>query len=314
MNASKAVFVRTSGLGNRLFPWARCLVFSQRNNIPMISPLWFSLRRGPFLKGGVDYKNFYRKILLFDNFQKSNRNLSISSSLFYKLRAEDIYYAGTVENDITYFQSKIEQNSALDWKVFVFKGDMNHFADLVGQREFILSELRSITKAKWLTFTDAFADFPIGMNIRVGKDFKDAKSKNDYYTKGAVRTPISWYKNTLLQIRHHVGDFSLPAYIATDGTENDLKELLDLPAVKLIKTKSAICDLLLMSKSKVFIGSGGSSFSAWVSYLGGMPTVTHPGQSLNWFKISAANPEQFIGEFDPASPCKHFLNTLSRVL
>lgn len=310
MIACKTKFVRTSGLGNRLFPWARCTVFAHKNKVPMISPEWPSYRRGPLLRGGVDYNNFVRKILLFGNFQNSKLHVNSLDSYILRLKGKEVYFNGEGINDVFYFEKMLSDKGTAKNGIFVFEGDSNHFSDLKGYKEVIKEELYSITKPKWLKFVGQFTDVPIGLNIRVGKDFKDAKKPEDYFTKGAIRTPIRWYKETLIQIRQQLGDLEAPAFIATDGTETDLEEILQLPNVKLIKTKSAICDLLLMAKSKIFIGSGGSSFSAWVSFLGAMPTITHPGQSLDWFKISEGNPGQYVGVFDPDKPNNLFFDEI----
>jgi hypothetical protein len=66
----------------------------------------------------------------------------------------------------------------------------------------------------------------------------------------------------------------------------------------------------LLARSQVLIGSGGSSFSAWASFLGEMPTVSHPGQSLLWFKARLRK-GQFVGELDPAAPPDHLMRQLA---
>src|SRR5882724_7298334 len=58
----EAVLPRT-GLGNRLFPWARCRVFSFTNEVPMLSPRWAQLKIGPLLRGESDprfYLNLFK--------------------------------------------------------------------------------------------------------------------------------------------------------------------------------------------------------------------------------------------------------------
>src|SRR6476620_11629916 len=47
-----------AGLGNRLFPWARCRVFSLKNNVPMLRPTWAQLRIGPLLRGESDLRHY----------------------------------------------------------------------------------------------------------------------------------------------------------------------------------------------------------------------------------------------------------------
>jgi hypothetical protein len=40
---------------------------------------------------------------------------------------------------------------------------------------------------------------------------------------------------------------------------------------------SSIADILALSRSRILIASG-STFSQWASYLGQIPTITHPGK------------------------------------
>jgi hypothetical protein len=48
----------------------------------------------------------------------------------------------------------------------------------------------------------------------------------------------------------------------------------------------------------VLIGSGGSSFSAWASFLSRAATISHTGQSLQWFKLDGSG-DQSVTELDP---------------
>jgi hypothetical protein len=79
-----------------------------------------------------------------------------------------------------------------------------------------------------------------------------------------------------------------------------------LENVRLHRPGCAASDLLVLSQTKVLLGSGGSSFSAWASFFGEIPTVTIPGQSLTWFKLQHKN-GSFVGEFDPGHPNSSFL-------
>jgi hypothetical protein len=92
---------------------------------------------------------------------------------------------------------------------------------------------------------------------------------------------------------------SIPAVVTSDGGPDELRPLLDLDNVRQVATGSAIGDLLVLSRAVLLLASG-SSFSAWASYLGRMPTLSHPGQTLDrLFRLKGAA-QQFIGEFDPA--------------
>ena len=46
------------GLGNLLFPFARAIIYSNKNNIPLINPTWPNIKVGPVLRNERD-KRFY---------------------------------------------------------------------------------------------------------------------------------------------------------------------------------------------------------------------------------------------------------------
>src|SRR3990167_7194403 len=48
------------GLGSRLFAWANSVVFSYKNNIPLLSPRWYQLKTiGPFLRKEEDKRMYF---------------------------------------------------------------------------------------------------------------------------------------------------------------------------------------------------------------------------------------------------------------
>jgi len=185
-----------------------------------------------------------------------------------------------------------------------FEGEKQMFLNLRGWNSFLLAELRRITRKRWLKVADAVPEVSIGINIRRGKDFRDAQSPQDFIYKGALRTPLNWFAESVMAIRSIVGD-DVPAVVVSDGTPQDLQEVLTLKNIVFHRPGCAISDLLALSRTRFLLGSGGSSFSAWAAFLGRIPVVTHPGQSLNWFKLAEPN-GPCVAEFDPRSPSKEF--------
>jgi hypothetical protein len=57
-------FRRGTGFGNRLFCWARCRVYSHEHSAQMISPIWVRPATGQFAHGGIDYKSYFKQIVL----------------------------------------------------------------------------------------------------------------------------------------------------------------------------------------------------------------------------------------------------------
>jgi hypothetical protein len=183
--------------------------------------------------------------------------------------------------------------------VITFEGEGEQFADLDGHETYLLTRLRAITRLKWLGVVDAPPEVPIGIHVR-RSDFRQATQATDFITQGAIRTPLSWFVDALRLVRKGLG-YKARAFVMTDGRPEELRDLFAEPEVEIVRPNSPLSDMLLLARSQVLIGSGGSSFSAWASFLGQMPTVSHPGQSLLWFKARLRK-GQFVGELDPAAP------------
>lgn len=301
MNYCCPVFVRSSGLGNRLFPWARCKIYSYRNAVPMLTPSWAHVRKASLTRGGIDYRNAARKILLWGNFRPARGEVGGWRRLSILLTAERV-----LEGDSTVTMAKGRSN-----KLIVFAGDGDHFADLQLEKPLIVQSLREITQSKWLRDVDRYQEVFIGINVRRGKDFLDAPKGKNFFAQGSVRTPLAFYVAALRRVRLVAGR-EVKALVVSDGNEADLQPLLRESSVELVRSRAAINDLLILARSRVLIGAGGSSFSAWASFLSGAPTVTNPGQSCKWFKLGMEG-DQYVGELDlEADPDPEFARCFAK--
>lgn len=200
-----------------------------------------------------------------------------------------------------------------DNSLIVFSGTRGYFQKLNGWDQFLKKEICAITRERWLAEVRKIPSVPIGIHIRRG-DFLEPKSYQDFFTRGALKTPVSWFIESLVSIRNIAG--FKEAYICSDGAENEFKDLLSFPGVHLLRTGSAIGDLLSLSKARLLLASGGSSFSAWASFFGQMPTLLHPGnqQTLNFFNLINRK-SCYIGEYDPTlSPSESLVWQLKNAL
>jgi hypothetical protein len=255
----------------------------------MLAPPWRQWRVGPLVRGGVDLAAYPRQILLVGLFDAGN------------------YVHGPMRAWVSATAGRVAEPTADGWRppkvrrsaIVSFAGYGNLFADLSESREAILRELRSDAQPRWLQVADAMGA-PIGINVRCGRDFRQAATPQEYYVSGALRTPLAWFVRTLQFVRQAAGS-EVPAVVVSDGTRSELAELLSLPGVRFARPGCAISDLLALAQARVLIGSGGSSFSAWSAFLSGAISVTHPGQSLQWFRIGTSN-GAFVGELDPDHP------------
>jgi hypothetical protein len=104
----------------------------------------------------------------------------------------------------------------------------------------------------------------ISVHIRLG-DFK-----------GSHATPIQWYVDTLRKLRAELGS-DWPVYIFSDGTDEELAPVMRLPKTARLTFGSSLADLFALTKAHLLIGSSGSTFSQWASFLGRMPVIWRQG-------------------------------------
>jgi hypothetical protein len=262
----------------------------------MIWPTWLRPSPTVLFKGGIDIHNYHRQFLLLDLFEPPRNSIRGLTKLALLARAERIPEPATFDDPPSAANGRDS--------IITFSGERGQFRDLYGMNGFLLSALQQMAKPKWRRLADLNAGALIGVNIRRGKDFHEAVDPSDFFVKGPLRTPLSWFRKCILHIRAVLG-FSAPVIVTSDGTASNLGAILALDNVELLRPGCAISDLLALARTKILIGSGGSSFSAWASYLGNMPTITIPGQSLTWFKLTHSN-STFVGEYDPCVPNPEF--------
>jgi len=137
-------FVRSSGLGNRLFPWARSMLFAERYNARPLPPRWVSLRRGPLLRGGslgggVPLAHVAGKLLLIGNFTPAT-----AAEQF--LRARILARARIVSEDAFDPSLLARRWAGSGATVVQFEQYGAMFADVKGQSELLLRRLREIVR------------------------------------------------------------------------------------------------------------------------------------------------------------------------
>ncbi len=270
----------------------------------MLAPRWVFPRLGPLLRGGIDLIAYHRQILLLGLFQPRPGELRGWDKALCLLRSQQISESA--------YATRSSNMGAMAGTIVTFSGPGNQLADLQGWEGLLLNELRAMTRPKWLALVDQRGAIPIGINVRLGNDFHQAQSTEDYYTKGAIKTPLKWFREALMSIRAACG-FSAPAVVVSDGSEEDLRPLLELENVSFARPGCAISDLLTLAQSKILIASGASSFSAWAAFLGQMPAISHPGQPLTWFGLRNHH-GYFVETFDPVAPDQQFLEQARTIL
>lgn len=263
MKIVSVAYSRYTGLGNKLFPWARAKIFAERHNCTMVQPIWFSPHGGAITRGGINYVHALRKIWLLGNFRRGENELSILKYIF--------KYRGMPKHNFVWLRDA-EMSDVDGHIIFATRGngvEGHDFSEFSGESEFLLQSLKQITSKSQLKYTEDFAEEEfIGMNIRCGNDFVSKESG----CRGFVKTSIAWFRFALREIRRRYGN--MPAIIVSDGGQRQLSDLLDEHNVRLLDSKTAIADLLVLTKAKVLLASGNSSFSEWASFLGQMDTFS----------------------------------------
>ena len=132
----------------------------------------------------------------------------------------------------------------------------------------------SITRRAWREKAELGPAPFIGIHVRRG-DFQRIGQGTDLSRSDNTITPLEWFIESLKLVRAQASR-TLPAIVTSDGAPEELRALLEIDNVRLVRTGAAIGDLLLLSRASVLLASG-SSFSAWASYLGQMPNFVTPG-------------------------------------
>ncbi|BDY13542.1 alpha-1,2-fucosyltransferase [Hydrogenimonas cancrithermarum] len=264
------------GLGNLLFPWARSVAFAKKHNLKRINSTWKTIKLGPILRGEFD-KRFYNDLF------------------------EEREIGGLKKFLLLHLAEKVDENHAIEAmkekslrpKVIVFKGLERSFHPILKDHSIIKKELLKIVMPHHKRAVESFEADGISVHIRMG-DF--AIAPNDAFLREGrwnYRLPLKWYINVIENLRKAIGS-DVPVNIFSDGTDEELKDILSLPGTKRCFYGSAIADLLALSKSPVLVASA-STFSMWASYLGRMPVIWYPG--LHRLKLYDKG-ESFEGTLD----------------
>ncbi len=251
------------GLGNMLFPWARAEVFCDRTGARMIAPQWTHLNKiGPLLRKETDLRYYTN---LFDNRGYIRGPARWSALLFRKLVKSD-----EAERLIAEGRADELDNALIDFKGYDnwFRDDLPHHRDLVRRR------LDAITSKAVKEQIAAFVGpLEIVVHIRRG-DMRVLDPGEEFEGRRVHAESEAYFVSVIEQVRSVVGD--RPLTIFTNARPGELERVPDLPDVHRVPGHhSALTDIWLMSRARVLITSSLSSFSAWASYLGGMPTIWH---------------------------------------
>lgn len=255
------------GLTHSLLAWARCHLWSIDHNVPMIAPSWLRVkgRVGPWLRREKD-KRQYQSLFRFPDYICGVRRLRLLA-LCPKVDAERL-----VGN---------ERHDDLDGSVIVFrnkegKNTETYFKYLLGREVSVLEGLTRMTRPRLIP--EIAKQRNLAVHVRMG-DFATAIPKSEILGgRTNSRLPLQWYVDMVRGLHAMLG--AVPTVLYSDGKDEELKPLLELPGVRRSSpSTTAITDLLAMAQAAALVSSG-SGYSLWGAYLGSVPRVCFPGQRI----------------------------------
>jgi hypothetical protein len=219
----------------------------------MLAPTWRTLRIGPYLRRERE-KRQYHRLLTTRGYVSGVRRQWVLRTF----RLVDEEDAGS---------------APLRRAVLRFSGIGPYFEPLRGRALEVRKELLRIARSPPVS---AGHHPYIGIHVRRGDFSIPASSQVLRDGAECFQIGVDWYVAALRALRSALGDH-VDARVFSDGAESELRALLTEPRVTLASNGTALDDLFALSRSATLIASG-STFSMWGSYLGGVPTVWHPGQ------------------------------------
>lgn len=225
-----------NGLANCLFVYARAICLANRIGASIITPTWFNLSIGPYLRHQAD-KRHYLGLFNGGSEIRGIRKLLLLSTC---TRVDEKDASKANDNDI-----------------IVVSGFEGFFRPILNESELVYNYVQNHVLPSLTEAVNKF-DFAncVAVHIRLG----------DYTIER--RIPLSWYVERIQQYKqnHPAARF----LVFSDGSKDELDEVLRLPSVERAFFGNAMADILAISKCNYLIGSD-STFSAWGAYLGQVP-------------------------------------------
>ena len=287
------VFARGTGLGNRLFQWSRARVYHYTTGAQFVSPFWLRLSLGHLIRRTVPLDQYLGRIALAGLFTADPHDLRPIIHPWLHLRCRVIR-----ESSGKTLLPASDQSDQL----FYVDGRDDSFTKLNPHQARLRADLLRIVAPNHRRRVAELSVPAIGLNIRLGKDFSPPPNPSDRYdwVGWLQQTPLLWFIETLELIRECCG-WTVPAIVVSDGSPSQLRPLLRLPSVTHLSPSNAIVDLMVLSRTKLLLGSGSSTFSAWAGFLGQQPAFTAPGHPFVSLDLQPLQ-GQMIAAFDPKQP------------
>ena len=244
------------GLGNMLFPWARAIVYQKKYGGEILAPCWIQVKPRRLLVGERDQRN-YRGFF-----------------------SSEKYITGFRREFTRLLKPSIDEDSIEKAKsggvVVTVSGMRNLFDDILHERDLIKKSFNDMLNINM--DDEVLPKEYIAVHVRLG-DFALTEDP----TKNNSRIPMAWYAKSIKLLQSQL---NLPVLLFSDGSSDELQDLLELDGVERVELETALHEMLALANSSALITSG-STFSMWASFLGNTNSYWYPGK-LNF-------PEVFCG-------------------
>ena len=255
--------VGSAGLGNGLLPWARAELFARESQVCVLAPRWARVRFGPYLRREPEKRRY-------GGFFFAAEHIHGIPRLALHATARHIS-----EGQSAYVYADAKRSS---WPTVVgFEGNGELFIPLLKEDAFIRSKLWTMTRTSLRPAADQYRKPFIALHVRRGDITRQGFTPRELVDVQQY-TPLSWFVAMVRTLRRIESVRNLPVIVFTDGSAEEMAELLVLDSVCLHRRQLAITDLWTMSRAGLLLASGFSTFGMWASFLGGMPTIYAPGK------------------------------------
>jgi len=239
------VLLPKSGLGNKLYVWAQAYSFAYLNQLKVLEFGWTQPSLGSIIRRE-------RSIRLYLGQFRSPKIEDLLLLLKNSLKSKPF-----INPPLELFPEKIYRN-----QLFIFQGlanldtlkPDNSFEQLKSLRDFLKISLFQRISDRMKKKLQKTIPTLIGIHVRRG-DFASTP----------WLTSLDYFIGRIKQIRE-VAANCLPVTIFSDGTDEELAPLLDMPKVQRADPNPDIVDLLLLSQSKILVTSPASTFSNWAAF------------------------------------------------
>lgn len=252
-------FVRIDGhgLGNSFFSYFHAVALSSTYRGIVITPAWFSLKIGTFLRRETSKRLYWRMFKPFPEELSYFSKICILLKQFGKRNFINISGKG----EINVLEGTLNVVRCLSY-AFTFDG-LHPYRDVIRNR--LLTIVNDPIPANHSWGGNNF----IAVHVRLGDFTETSDAKKICSDIKNIRIPLSWYVNVIRALQSHHP--SMPIRIFSDGKRSELEPLLNLGAT-LYRSGSDITDLLVMSSASILVGSR-STYSQWAVFLGDMPSI-----------------------------------------